>query len=49
MESVIDKLDHLIGYGEWSGNEFVRIVATQAKQELIKNINVKYDELWFTF
>lgn len=45
METVIEKLDHLIDYGEFMDNQFVRIMAQKAKDELIKTINVNYTEL----
>lgn len=45
METALAKLDQLIGYGEWSQNDFVRIMATQAKEALIRDINVNYTEL----
>lgn len=45
METVIEKLDHLIDYGKFMDNQFVRIMAQKAKDELIKTINVNYTEL----
>jgi len=45
MEDIMDRVDHLIGYGEWSENELVRIIATKLKQDIIRNINVNYEEL----
>lgn len=45
METALEKLDQLIGYGEYLENDFVRIMATQAKEALIKDINVNYTEL----